>query len=213
MIGALLALGVACVWLAGAPSFAPTKAMPPLLPPRPTFTPTSAPPPRPTFTPTSVLPPRPTATPTSVLPPRPSLTPTPTPPSQPTTPLVASPQLPASASCGAHIGLRVLLPQTWPRTKVDWRDLWTVVQWQDLLGQWHDVRGWRGALDVAVIDEDGLLVGSKVWWVDKAGLGKGPLRWQVYQGKEGEGKLLVTSGAFYLPNSGERDQWIEAMLP
>ena len=25
--------------------------------------------------------------------------------------------------------------------------LWAVVQWQDAVGDWHDVEGWRGALD------------------------------------------------------------------
>src|SRR5688572_16967693 len=33
---------------------------------------------------------------------------------------------------------------------------WTVVQWADPLGGWHDVEGWRGDLDEGE---------QKVWWV------------------------------------------------
>lgn len=66
--------------------------------------------------------------------------------------------------------------------------LWTVVQWQDALGGWHDVEGWQGALDKG---------DRKTWWVDKTDLGKGPFRWAVTQ----SGELLATSELFYLPDS------------
>jgi hypothetical protein len=66
--------------------------------------------------------------------------------------------------------------------------LWTVVQWQDALGGWHDVEGWQGVLDESNI---------KTWWVDRADFGQGPFRWAVAWG----GELLATSELFYLPRS------------
>jgi hypothetical protein len=76
-------------------------------------------------------------------------------------------------------------------------NLWTVVQWQDHSGRWHDVEGWRGAPDEVVSGE-----GKKVWWVGKADLGTGPFRWLIYQSQKG--KLLAQSQPFYLPHlSGE----------
>jgi hypothetical protein len=66
--------------------------------------------------------------------------------------------------------------------------LWTVVQWQDALGGWHDVEGWQGALDEG---------DKKMWWVAKADLGKGPFRWAVTH----SGERLATSELFYLPDS------------
>src|SRR5512138_3173076 len=33
--------------------------------------------------------------------------------------------------------------------------LWTLIQWQDAGGQWHDVNGWQGTLDGDF----------QVWWV------------------------------------------------
>jgi hypothetical protein len=66
--------------------------------------------------------------------------------------------------------------------------LWTVVQWQDALGDWHNVEGWQGTLDEG---------NKKAWWVDKADLGKGPFRWAVTQ----SGERLATSESFYLPDS------------
>jgi len=66
-------------------------------------------------------------------------------------------------------------------------DLWTVVQWQDALGGWHDVSNWQGALD------DGI----KTWWVSSADYGKGPFRWVVSQG----GEELAASDSFTLPTA------------
>lgn len=66
--------------------------------------------------------------------------------------------------------------------------LWTIVQWQDALGGWHDVEGWQGTLD------DGV---HKTWWVDKADYGKGPFRWVVIYGE-----ATFTSDSFYLPAYG-----------
>jgi hypothetical protein len=67
--------------------------------------------------------------------------------------------------------------------------LWTIVQWQDSAGDWHDIEGWSGTLDE----------GSKrVWWVAPAAFGTGPFRWTVYQSQGGQ--LLATSESFYLPD-------------
>src|SRR5512143_1602836 len=65
--------------------------------------------------------------------------------------------------------------------------LWTLIQWQDARGQWHDVDGWQGTLDGDL----------QVWWVAPRDFGKGPFRWQVYRSYGGS--LLATSQAFSLP--------------
>ena len=69
-----------------------------------------------------------------------------------------------------------------------------MVQWQDLLGRWHDVEGWRGTLDQAAED-----VGSMVWWVAQKDLSTGPFRWRVYRGQDGE--FLAGSEPFTLPDA------------
>ena len=68
------------------------------------------------------------------------------------------------------------------------KDLWTVVQWQDALGDWHDVGGWQGTLDAG---------DTKTWWVAREDYGKGPFRWALAQ----DGELLAASESFYLPDS------------
>jgi hypothetical protein len=65
--------------------------------------------------------------------------------------------------------------------------LWAVVQWQDGLGNWHDVEGWRGTPDEERV----------MWYVHKRDFDKGPFRWALYDGPAGE--LLVASESFYLP--------------
>jgi hypothetical protein len=47
---------------------------------------------------------------------------------------------------------------------------WSVVQWQDSVGNWHDVEGWRGTLDSQ---------GVIRWWVDAKDFGTGPFRWVI----------------------------------
>ncbi len=100
-------------------------------------------------------------------PPRPTLTPTP------------------QSSTGSYIELRV------PTDNIN---LWTVVQWQDGEGNWHDVESWRG-----ILDEIHEHKGDKIWWVLPGEYGDGPCRWQVYD--RAGGKLLATSHAFYLPTA------------
>ncbi len=67
--------------------------------------------------------------------------------------------------------------------------LWTVVQWQDRWGVWHDVEGWQGTTD-----DD-----KQVWWVARPDYRKGPFRWLVFQSPKGE--LLAISPSFNLPSS------------
>jgi len=72
--------------------------------------------------------------------------------------------------------------------------VWTVVQWQDGLRDWHDVEGWQGTLDEANDNE-----GKKVWWFDKDDFGGELFRWLIYQ--QQDGSLLATSESFYLPTT------------
>jgi hypothetical protein len=76
-----------------------------------------------------------------------------------------------------------------------------MIQWQDSVGVWHDVEGWRSTLD-----RDN----KQVWWVAGADFGKGPFRWVVYQAPEG--KLLAKSKTFTLPNSAGETVIIKVSL-
>ncbi len=100
--------------------------------------------------------------------PTPAFPPRPVPPSPtPTLPL------------GAGIELRV------HTTRVG---LWSIVQWQDGLGKWHDVEGWRGGLNER---------NRQIWWVSPQDMGTGPFRWLVLDGEGGD--VLTASEPFYLP--------------
>ena len=159
-----------------------TRAAPLNLPPRP---PTSTP---------ILMPPRPpTPTPAS-MPPRPSI-PSPVPPPGPTSSLVD----------GGLIELRAQFISERLWDKVHWQDLWVVVQWQDRSGDWHNVEGWQGTFD-----EFNDSVGKKIWWVAKADFDKGPFRWAIYQGKEGN--LLVPTELFYLPCSVDEIVIVEVLF-
>jgi len=68
-------------------------------------------------------------------------------------------------------------------------DAWSVVQWQDFAGGWHDVEGWRGSLGQA---------GTRRWWVAPSDFGTGPFRWVVTQGPGGA--ILWSSEPFSLPS-------------
>jgi len=117
------------------------------------------------------------------------LPPPPPPPPQPAT----------QASTGGFIELRVQFPSTWLWDEVHWQNLWTIVQWQDQAGRWHEVSGWQGQLNDVTVGTDGDVVGTAVWWVAKPDLGTGPFRWRVYQGRER--RLLATSDPFDLPGT------------
>lgn len=62
---------------------------------------------------------------------------------------------------------------------------WAVVQWQDGLGNWHDVDGWRGEVENHYV----------IWYVTPNLFGKGPFRWVVYRGDE----ILGISESFNMP--------------
>jgi hypothetical protein len=106
--------------------------------------------------------------------------------------------------------LHVQFPQTWPWGEAHWQTVWTVVQWQDKLGDWRDVEGWQGELEDIAIGEVGEVIGKRVWWVTKTDLGKGLFRWQVYRGKGDV--LLVTSEPFYLPEIEGQTRVVEVSL-
>jgi hypothetical protein len=83
----------------------------------------------------------------------------------------------------------------------DYREgLWAIVQWQDGLGNWHDVEGWRGMLD-----QD-----WHVWWVDEKDFGTGPFRWVLHDGPGGE--QLGVSESFDLPHSNGEIRHITVLL-
>jgi len=113
-------------------------------------------------------------------PPRPTAPPTITPPSPDTTPQRTLIVLSLALTAG--------------ESQTHWQELWTVVQWQDGQGDWHDVTGWRGGLD-----EFWRGVGQKTWVVEDKHLGRGPFRWSVYY--QLGGALSATSQPFYLPSA------------
>jgi hypothetical protein len=67
-------------------------------------------------------------------------------------------------------------------------DLWSEVEWVDAQGDWHVVEGWRAPLESGY---------RRVWGVLSRDFGKGPFRWALYAGPEGE--LLDVSEPFDLP--------------
>ncbi len=86
------------------------------------------------------------------------------------------------------------------------RTMWSIVQWQDALGDWHDVEGWRGHLDERTPNGQ-----SKTWWVAPDDLGKGPFRWQIFATETGP--LLTTTDPFHLPAAHGQIVTIPAELP
>jgi hypothetical protein len=114
-------------------------------------------------------------------------------PLPPRTPPEPEKPIPPPAPSGAQIVLLVQFPEE--GLDFQWQELWTVVQWQDLKGNWHDVDGWRGNLDEVTGEE-----GTKTWWLPNSLSGRGPFRWLVYE-SEGGG-LVATSEPFRLPDRG-----------
>jgi len=103
--------------------------------------------------------------------------------------------VPSRKTAGCAIELCVRFDPTWPWDEVPEQELETLVQWQDGLGGWHDIEGWRTEL----FDEIRGNVGRKTWWVSKEHFGTGPFRWVIY--RQGSGELLATSESFYMPAS------------
>lgn len=88
------------------------------------------------------------------------------------------------APAGAYIELQLQPAQT---------GLWTVVQWQDSAGGWHNVDGWQGPPEGS----------GRQWWVEAKDFGKGPFRWAVTRGPGGA--LVGVSAPFNLPaGAGQR---------
>ena len=107
------------------------------------------------------------------------------PPSRPDIPQHPSPRPSPSSSGGSDddaTGRIVLYTQP---------DAWTVVQWRDGDGRWHDVEGWRGQASGGTI----------AWKVEEKDFGTGPFHWIAFQ-PETE-KIIGASYPFYLPGAGE----------
>jgi hypothetical protein len=79
---------------------------------------------------------------------------------------------------------------------------WSVVQWQDENGDWHNVDGWQGN-----IDNDG----TKRWWVAQKDFGSGPFRWVVLAAPNGQ--MLANSASFRLPSEVNMIQPVIASQP
>jgi hypothetical protein len=138
------------------------------------------------------------------LPPRATMVPTPG--TEDTTPVIeAGPPLPS----GARLRLDVEFSKAWNWDENPWHDLWTVIQWSDGQGNWYDVDGWRGNLDVVEQKEERWM-GQKEWWVAKEDFNTGPFRWLVYQ-HEG-GPLLAMSESFDLPGNTSQTVVVKGAL-
>lgn len=120
-------------------------------------------------------------------------------PPMPTEEAAAPPKAPPQ---GAHIELHVPFPES---LSYPWQELWTVVQWQDGEGHWHNVEGWQGNLDGIENDE-----GVKRWWVDEANLGEKGFRWVVY--RSAGGPVLIISNEFHMPDIVNQTQTVKATL-
>jgi hypothetical protein len=90
----------------------------------------------------------------------------------------------SGASVGAYIELHVALVSP---------DAWSVVQWEDSAGNWHNVEGWQGELG---------LDGFERWWVAAKDFNTGPFRWLVTQSQAGP--ELGVSQPFNLPGGGNQ---------
>lgn len=106
---------------------------------------------------------------------------------------------------GATIELRVRPPESGTPAGLHWKELWTIVQWQDGLGAWHDVEGWQAPLERVANGELG-----KVWAVGPKDLGSGPFRWVILRGRRGV--QLGSSEPFHMPLHGGETTRVEVTL-
>jgi hypothetical protein len=126
-------------------------------------------------------------------------------PTRPPPPTLAAPTpTPAPSSPAARPGGLIWLRVHFADAP-DPVEVLTVVQWQDALGGWHDVEGWRGRLD----EVTGAL-GRKVWWLPQALFAQGPFRWRIYRASDGA--LLAQSAPFDLPARVGEIVWVEVAL-
>lgn len=108
-------------------------------------------------------------------------------------------------SSGAYIRLNVTPPMAPPMAgDAAPPKVWTLVQWEDAVGAWHDVGSWSGHLDDA-------RAGTKTWWVNAADYGRGAFRWAVLQDKDGS--VLAVSAPFHLPTSNGQVLDVGVTLP
>ncbi len=136
-----------------------------------------------------VPPPRPTPP----VPDRPGLPPRPDDPPQPDPTPVTPPPLPAAPDRGGLIELWVRFDPAWPWDEYPWQGMETLVQWQDGLGEWHNVDSWRGGFDECKGND-----ARKSWWVSEDHFGSGPFRWVLYLRRGDE--TLVVSESFDMPS-------------
>lgn len=128
-------------------------------------------------------------------------------PAKPTVPPKATsqptivPTLPSSDAGREKGGTIELLAGLPSSGTVRLREVFTVVQWQDGNGDWHDVEGWRGQPD-NIVGRTAL----KTWWVSEDDLGTGPFRWRVfwdvYVDVSPSTARVMDSSPFYLPDAG-----------
>jgi hypothetical protein len=128
-------------------------------------------------------------------PPRPSVTPRPTPTATPTATNIPSPATKTPLESKPQVATLLL------RVHPAQDGLWSVVQWQDASGNWHDVEGWRGTV----------VNGKTIWWVEQKDFDKGPYRWVVYQGNSNA--PIATSQPFQLPDLPQAWLEISVSLP
>lgn len=77
--------------------------------------------------------------------------------------------------------------------------LWTEVQfWEPLAEEWRSVETWQGGFDRRVVTPAGGTYDEKLWWLADDLLGKGPLRWVVYEAQGGA--PLLISDSFMMPD-------------
>ena len=77
---------------------------------------------------------------------------------------------------------------------------WSVVQWQDSAGGWHDVESWQGMLDN----------GYRRWWVASKVFDTGPFRWVVYRSPDDP--IIATSVPFNLPAEAKQTVRVEVLV-
>jgi hypothetical protein len=121
----------------------------------------------------------------------------------------SAPQHQRNPAKGALVTLEVQFGEDWPEKGIQWQELWTVVQWQDQWGYWHDVDGWQGTLDRVYL-EDGQVMGAKMWWAYDSLWGAGPFRWAVLAGRAGQ--VMAKTDLFYLPTRGGQGVTVELVL-
>jgi hypothetical protein len=132
----------------------------------------------------------------SVYPTRPVFTPVP-------------PERPVAAEDGALIQLRAQFSCSWPWVDKPWYEVWSWIQWQDSLGQWHNVDGWQGTLE-DIQSYNGIYMAFKTWRLFDGLYGQGPFRWVVSDSYMGT--TVAISEPFYLPAQSGQVLCVDVLL-